>query len=183
MKAFGQGFREASGPDPLGLSPENKKWLDGIGKGKWYEEAFKGFNEGVILPTAVDLDGAMRMFMGTYRGLQAATVEAGREASGGALEHGMAALKLGSPEQLARDVASLPDAFAGSPGALGEIKMRSGLPKDAPVGPPLAELSPAPPIEAFHGTPYSFDASRCSIGKGEGAVPWSWFIFCGEPGE
>jgi hypothetical protein len=153
MKAFGQGFREASGPDKLGLSPENKKWLDGIGKGKWYEEPFKGFNEGVILPTAVDLDGMMRMFMGTYRGLQAAGVEAG----------------------LPRDIVSLPDAFAGSPGALGEIRMRSGLPKDAPVGridappsvPDVSEMQPG--FDAFHGSPYSFDAfSTKHIGSGEG---------------
>jgi hypothetical protein len=75
MKAFGQGFREASGPEPLGLSMESKKWLSKIGifapEGQSkFENPFQAFNEGVIVPAAAALDGAIRTFEGTYRGLQ-----------------------------------------------------------------------------------------------------------------
>jgi hypothetical protein len=112
MAAFGQGFREASGPEPLGLSPESVKALSKLGifapEGqKEFQNPFQAFNEGIILPAAAVLDGAIRTFNGTYRGLQAAGIAAG----------------------LPNDIVSLPDAFAGSPGALGEIRVRPGLPE------------------------------------------------------
>src|SRR6266568_1000619 len=132
MRAFGEGFGEAWGPERLGLSKENTQWLSEKGifapaGQKHYENPFQAFNEGVIVNTATTLDAAVRTASGVFRGAQAAGVEAG----------------------LPRDVVALPEAFMGSPGSLGKIKMRSGLPKDAPVGPPLAELSRAPPFDAF----------------------------------
>ncbi len=131
MKAFGQGFREASGPEPLGLSKESTAWLSKIGifgSGSKFDNPFQAFNEGIIVPAAAALDGAIRTFSGTYRGLQETGVEAG----------------------LPRDIVSLPDAFAGSPGALGEIAVRPGLPKsEIPVkpgeAPKLAEPE-VPPV-------------------------------------
>lgn len=127
MAAFGQGFREASGPEPLGLSPDSVKALSKLGifapEGKSrFENPFQAFNEGIILPAAAALDGAVRMVSGTYRGLQAAGIEAG----------------------LSRDIVSIPDAFAGSPGAMGEIAVRPGLPKEAPEI-AAAKVAEAPP--------------------------------------
>lgn len=127
MKAFGHGFGEGFGADRLGLSSESTKWLSQIGifapEGqKAYQNPFQAFNEGVLVNTAAFLDGAWRTVQGTYRGVQGAGVELGHELSGGKLERGLSAIGLGSPEQLMRDVVSVPDALMGSPHPTGMFK-------------------------------------------------------------
>lgn len=167
MKAFGHEFGQAFGAEQLGLSPEGTKWLSKIGifapEGQEkYQNPFQAFNEGVLVNTAAFLDGAIRTASGVFRGGQAATMEA-----------------LGG-SQFGRDIAAIPEAFMGTPHALGEIKMRSGLPKDRPVGAPLQDLSPNPiqRIDVFHGSPYSFDAfSTKHIGAGEGAQSYGHGLY------
>lgn len=129
MRAFGQGFGEAWGPERLGVSADDAKYLSKIGifapEGQThYQNPFQAFNEGVILKTAAGLDALARGFQGTYRGLQAAGVEAG----------------------LHRDIVSIPDAFMGSPGSLGKVEMRPGLPKDVRAGIPVEAPIEAPKL-------------------------------------
>lgn len=130
MKAFGHEFGQAFGSEQLGLSPEGTKWLSKIGifapEGQEkYQNPFQAFNEGVLVNTAAFLDGAIRAAGGIFRGGQAATMEA---LGGG---------------QFGREIAALPEAFMGSPGSLGKVEMRPGLP---PVSSPNLEAG-------FHGTP------------------------------
>lgn len=130
MKAFGQGFDEAFGAEQLGMSDEGAKWLSKIGifapeGAKKYDNPFHAFNEGVMVNAAAFLDGAIRTVNATYRGLQGAGVELGAELSGGKLERGLDAIGLGSPEQLARDIVSMPDAFMGSQHPTGMFKQAS----------------------------------------------------------
>lgn len=111
MKAFGEGFGEAWGPDRLGLSKDSTEWLAKKGifaSGSKFENPFQAFNEGVMVPAAAALDAAARLPGALYRGAQAAGVEAG----------------------LHRDIVSIPDAFLGSPGGLGEVSVRPGLAPD-----------------------------------------------------
>lgn len=129
MKAFGEGYGEAWGPDRLGLSKESTEWLAKVGifaSGSKFENPFQAFNEGVIIPAAAALDAATRLPGAVYRGLQSAGVAAG----------------------LPGDIVSIPDAFMGSPGSLGEIKMRPGLPKDEPIGAPAAIVATEAEAEA-----------------------------------
>jgi hypothetical protein len=139
MRAFGEGFGEAWGPERLGLSKESTQWLSEKGifapAGQaHYENPFQAFNEGVIVNTATALDAVARGLSGAFRGGQAATMEA---LGGG---------------QFGREIAAIPEAFMGSPGSLGKVEMRSGLPKDRPVGAALIPLSApeiAAPLEAL----------------------------------
>src|SRR6266705_2592183 len=135
MRAFGEGFGEAWGPERLGLSKESTQWLSEKGifapaGQKNYENPFQAFNEGVIVNTATALDAAWRTASGVFRGAQAAGVEAG----------------------LPRDVVALPEAFMGSPGLLSEIRLRPGLPKEVAEARDLGVIGPErPPIT--EGTP------------------------------
>lgn len=176
MRAFGQGFSDTWGPEKLGLSDQSVQWLSKQGvfapAGQThFQNPFQAFNEGVMMPAAAALDGAIRTANATYRGLQEAGMAAG----------------------LHRDIVSLPDAFMGSPGALGEIKMRSGLPHDQPVGriepsPQTIDTPagpvPAPPspgLTAYHGSPHDFDAfSTAAIGTGEGAQAYGHGLYFAE---
>ena len=170
LQAFGHGAKEGWGDTPLGLPPDAVKWLSDKGvfgpeKGG-YQNPFQAFNE-MLAHTVV---GAVQI--------------AGRAGSAalGSYQEGVAKIgeQTGQPE-LGRDLAAMPEAFFGSPGSLGEIKVRSGLPKDQPVGKPLAPLTPAPPIDAFHGSPYSFEAfSGEKIGTGEGAQSFGHGLYFAE---
>jgi hypothetical protein len=180
MRAFGQGFGESWGPERLGLSDDSVKWLAKTGifaPGSKFENPFQAFNEGVMVPAATALDAALRLPGALYRGGQAAVNEA-----------------LGDT-QFSHDLVSIPDAFIGSPGGLGEIKMRPGLPKH-PATPPLPEGMPdgfsvvteapkqpkdAPFIEAYHGSPHDFDRFDLSkIGTGEGAQAYGHGLYFAE---
>lgn len=118
MRAFGHGFGEAWGPEQLGLSKDSTEYLAKTGifaSGAKYENPFQAFNEGVIVNSATALDAAWRTAGGVVRGAQGAVFNA-----------------LGETP-LARDIAALPEAFMGSPGTLGEIRMRPGLPKEGEI--------------------------------------------------
>lgn len=104
LHAFGQGYQEGVGPEQFGFSDKSIEALrkGGIFRGEGQSAIwapFQGFNEGISRPLASALDYTLRASQGLYRGAQAAVAEG----IGG---------KLGS------DIASMPDAFAGSPGAL-----------------------------------------------------------------
>jgi hypothetical protein len=149
MRAFGEGFGEAWGPERLGLSKENTEWLAKAGifapEGqKNYVNPFQAFNEGVIVNTAAALDTAWRTASGLFRGAQAAGEEAG----------------------LPRDIVALPEAFMGSPGALGRIELRPGLPKEIVEGRDLGVIGPErPPLT--EGTPKEA-AERVTSANAEG---------------
>lgn len=180
MRAFGQGFGEAWGPDRLGLSDDSVKWLAKTGvfaSGSKFENPFQAFNEGIMVPAATALDAATRLPGALYRGAQSAVNEA-----------------LGDT-QFSHDLVSIPDAFIGSPGGLGEIRMRPGLPKH-PETAPLPQGMPdgfsvvteaptqpknAPFIEAYHGSPHDFDRFDLSkIGTGEGAQAYGHGLYFAE---
>lgn len=180
MRAFGQGFGEAWGPDRLGLSDDSVKWLAKTGvfaSGSKFENPFQAFNEGIMVPAATALDAATRLPGALYRGAQSAVNEA-----------------LGDT-QFSHDLVSIPDAFIGSPGGLGEIRMRPGLPKH-PETAPLPQGMPdgfsvvteaptqpknEPFIEAYHGSPHDFDRFDLSkIGTGEGAQAYGHGLYFAE---
>ena len=124
MKAFGQEFDQTFGPEQLGISKEDTAWLSKIGifgpeKGG-YQNPFQAFNEGVMVNTAAFLDGVIRTANSTYRGLQAAGVEAG----------------------LPGDVVSIPDAFMGSPHPTGMFKQATLKELLATI----KEPKPVPPV-------------------------------------
>jgi hypothetical protein len=131
MRAFGEGFGEAWGPERLGLSKESTQWLSEKGifapaGQKNFENPFQAFNEGVIVNTASALDAAVRTASGVFRGAQAAGEEAG----------------------LPRDFVAAPEAFMGSPGGLGEIRVRPGLPKEVAEARDLGVIGPERPAIA-----------------------------------
>src|SRR5258705_526474 len=70
MRALGEGFGDAWGPDRRGFSKDTVDRLSKAGifapGGQHYENPFHAFNEGVILRVAAGLDAAMRTFSGTY---------------------------------------------------------------------------------------------------------------------
>lgn len=104
LHAFGQGFHEtadAAADNPYGLSEESVAALRKAGyfagpDSSKLAEPFQGFFEAITRPAAAALDSAWRGSQGIFRGLQSAGLEAG----------------------LPRDIVALPEAFAGSPGAL-----------------------------------------------------------------
>jgi hypothetical protein len=111
LSAFGQGFREGWGPDRLGMSPEDTKWLSEKGiyapaGATKYDNPFQAMNEllGETIWSAGQIVG--RGLPATYRGVQAALVERG----------------------VNRDVVSIPDAFMGTPHP-------TGIPKTLPEVP------------------------------------------------
>ena len=100
VRAFFQGAQEDFGNAPLGMSDKDMGWFQQHGIFQQDEKvdgplsAARSLAENVIYPAAAALDAVTRAPGAIYRGLQAAGVAAG----------------------LPRDVVSLPDAFAGSPG-------------------------------------------------------------------
>jgi hypothetical protein len=132
---FGQGFKHSWGDEPLGLSEENKKIVDGwVGK-KEYEDGektlAKTFNQALMRPAAVGFkfaaevgDLALRGSSGLFTGTQEAVKQ-------GLMEGG-------ASESLARDVAALPEAFMGTPHPMAMPKVE--LPKGASQLDPLLTL-------------------------------------------
>jgi hypothetical protein len=128
LKQFGQDFGQAWGPEKLGLSDEsmNRIKAAGIPLPSDKDNDPRGTNGFVVVNAAAALDAAMRTFPAFYHGMQGAINAA-----------------LGDT-RLSRDIVSIPDAFMGSPGTLGKITLRPGLPKDdVPPGSP-----PPPPALA-----------------------------------
>jgi hypothetical protein len=123
MDAFGEKWNEATDPSSrLGLSDDSIEALRkaGIFEGKnssLVAEPFQKFNEAIIMPTAAALDSAKRITQGLYSGVQGALVAAG----------------------VPKDVVSIPDAFAGSPGDLAAPVIAKGETPKIPggVGEPL----------------------------------------------
>jgi hypothetical protein len=171
LTAFGQGFREGWGPDRLGMSPEDTKWLSEKGiyapaGATKYDNPFQAMNEllGETIWSAGQIVG--RGLPATYRGVQAALVERG----------------------VNRDVVSIPDAFMGTPHPTGIPKTLPEVPRTSigelaagerpatmrdlaqarelqVTGPqvPRADLPPAEaaaqaiqPTVAYHGSPIPF---------------------------
>lgn len=124
MHAFGEGFRESHRDDTMSQAAQT--FFDGLGD----DNPIKAFRDGVIVNTATALaEKALAPWKGVfsdipaiYHGAQAALIEAG----------------------VHRDIVSIPDAFMGSPGSLGKVEFRPGLPKEAPGLP-----KPAPEAEAL----------------------------------
>jgi len=106
--AAAQGFREGSQPMPPLVTPV----MEGLGV---YPPAAGGgtllqrANKLVMDPLAAGGELALRLGGGVIRGLQAGVTQAGRE-GGDAPMLGV----LGSPQQLGRDLAAMPDAFMGA---------------------------------------------------------------------
>jgi hypothetical protein len=196
LSAFGQGFREGWGPDRLGMSPEDTKWLSEKGiyapaGATKYDNPFQAMNEllGETIWSAGQIVG--RGLPATYRGVQAALVERG----------------------VNRDVVSIPDAFMGTPHPTGIPKTLPEVPRTS-IGelaagerpatmrdlaqarelkvtgpqPPRADLPPAEaaaqaiqPTVAYHGSPHDFAAfSSDKIGTGEGAQSYGHGLYFAE---
>jgi hypothetical protein len=168
LNAFGQGFREGWGPEKLGMSPADTKWLSEKGiyapaGATKYDNPFQAMNEllGETVWSAGQIVG--RGLPATYRGVQSALVERG----------------------VNRDIVSIPDAFMGSPHPTGIPKTLPEVPRTS-IGelaagerpatmrdlaqarelkvtgpqPPRADLPPAEaaaqaiqPTVAYHGSP------------------------------
>ena len=148
-----QGAKEGFGSGPIGIDPNGatEAWLRGKGvvppTGAGSGNLLQNFNEAVINPLAATADLGYRTAGALYRGGQALVAQTGAE--------------LGQP-QLGRDLASIPDAFAGSPNALRGPELPSVRPNQlssiperapeppaalpAPVNPVLASKPPAPPF-------------------------------------
>jgi hypothetical protein len=98
MNAMGQGFREGWGPDRWGMSEENVKWLSKVGiyapeGATSYSNPFQAMNELLGETIARTGEAFSRGLPAAYRAAQSAAVEVG----------------------VNRDIASIPDAFMGSP--------------------------------------------------------------------
>ena len=148
-----QGAKEGFGSEPIGIDPNGatEAWLRSKGvvppTGAGSGNLLQNFNEAVINPLAATADLGYRTAGALYRGGQALVAQTGAE--------------LGQP-QLGRDLASIPDAFAGSPNALRGPKLPSVRPNPlssiperapeppaalpAPVSPVLTSKPPAPPF-------------------------------------
>jgi len=100
FKQFTSDFAQGFGDDPVGMSYETAAKTFGWspdrkpGQVDGLRDVFKAFNETLIMGGAALLDSAARFGTGLYRGLQGAAVESG----------------------VPKDVASIPDAYMGSPG-------------------------------------------------------------------
>lgn len=130
--AFGQGWEQGFNPqEKLGLSDASTDWLRKVGIFAGADDKvfrpLKTFNEQLIGSAAIALDAGIRSFGGIYRGLQETAIEMG----------------------LPKDIASLPDAFAGSP--------ESGIRPAATAKPrPIEWPQPTvlkPPVSSVRPTP------------------------------
>src|ERR1700728_1386047 len=129
LSAMGHGAKDGWDDEPLGLSPESVEWLSKKGifgpeKGG-YDNPFQAFNE----LAAQAVVGAVQVASKTFSAAQGVVAE-GLDAAGAPL--------------LGRDIAAMPEAFFGSPGTVGHVEMRPGLPKDVPT----AESGALPPAVA-----------------------------------
>lgn len=83
MKAFGQGFEQQWGSEPLGLSQDSEKELRDLGIFNDYNSGrtnlVKSFNEAVIRPTVSGLDFAQRLIPSLLAGASTAATQAGQE--------------------------------------------------------------------------------------------------------
>jgi len=133
-KAFGHGLSEPW-HEPLGLSPEATQALTKAGifpENENYSNPFKGANRLLAQLVTEGAQVAYRIGSGIYSGYQEAAVKTGE-----VLEQ----------PALGRDVASLPDAFFGSPGAHFEppkIARPIETVRPSPLRP--IDSSPAPPM-------------------------------------
>lgn len=147
--AFGTGWTEGIGPEPFGMSKESETWL--AQKGVLFDKdkggppsVLSAMGEAFLRPAVGALDMAVRGMSGTLRSV------------------GDALLELGVP----RDIVAMPGAFQGSPGGLGRVEFRPGLPRSVRDGIPLeAELSPAKPLSKE-----AYDRMTSQALNGEGSV-------------
>lgn len=106
--AAAQGFREGSQPMPPLVTPVMEElgvYPPAAGGGTLLQRA----NKLVMDPLAAGGELALRVLGGAFRGAQAGVTQAGRE-GGDAPMLGV----LGSPQQLGRDLAAMPEAFMGA---------------------------------------------------------------------
>ena len=100
LDAFGEGFKQAWGSQPLGLSDQSQKALRDVGLFNDYQKGQTGIvragNEALIRPAATALDAVWRASSGAFLGGQAAVAQIGEET--------------GHP-LLGREIAALPEAF------------------------------------------------------------------------
>ena len=101
LSAFGQGYGQGWGSEPLGLSPDSEAWLKKTGIFNDYRSGqaslVRSFNEALIRPAATAIDVVNRAIQGAFRGAQGAAEQT--------------ALEAGAPPTLARDIAALPEAL------------------------------------------------------------------------
>lgn len=107
LTAFGHGLKQGWGTSNLGFDPETEAGLKKSGilpdMEKGQGGIVRAINEGILRPLAVAVDTAARAGSAAFSGGQAAVAQAGAEA--------------GAP-LLGRDIAAMPEAFFGQPGAL-----------------------------------------------------------------
>lgn len=118
-KAFGTGWTEGFGPDPIGMSKETEKMF--ADKGVLYDRTKGGppsvlsaFGEAFLRPAAADLERVLRTMSGAARAV------------------GDAALELGVP----RDLVAMPGMWQAGSLGLGKVMFRPGLPRDVRAGIP-----------------------------------------------
>jgi hypothetical protein len=113
-----EGAKEGFGSGPLGLSPQSQTALENAGvynkPGEY--NPLKAVNRAIINPLAAAGDAVLRGGSALMRGGQAAVAQTGAE--------------LGAP-QLGRDIAALPEAFAGDAAAINPMR----APSEAPINP------------------------------------------------
>lgn len=140
-KAFGTGWTEGFGPDPVGLSPETSKEMATYGL--LYDRKVGGpptvlnsFGEAFLRPAFGAIGTAIRAFSGAARAI------------------GDTALEAGVP----RDIVAMPGMWQAGPLGLGKVSFRPGLGKDVRADVPIekpADLkrpatSEAVSMEALH---------------------------------
>jgi hypothetical protein len=199
LDAFDQGAARGWGAENVGFSQESVDWFRKVGVFNDLEKGapsvIKAFNEAWMRPAAGLLDAIIvRTPSAIGHALGDAIVQTGEETG---------------QKSLARDIAALPGMFQGAP-VRGLTTGVPAVPKgpritggvhDAPnlpvardlgvVGeekPSIREGTPAEaaanivrPIEAFHGSPHSFDSfSLEKIGTGEGAQSYGHGLYFAE---
>lgn len=136
LEAFGQGFAEGFGPERLGISDANRKWL--VEKNILPRDAndyrdprkpFMAFNEAIILPLAAGIDAAIRAPNALYHGL------------------GDVGLRLGVPQ----DIVAMPEAFMGTPHPMGVPRVAGEVPGIA-MEKPAADAPPPPKYQLVRDT-------------------------------
>lgn len=128
--AIAKGAAEGFGSEPLGISDRTAQTLRDTGifpdPATGRGGPLRAINEAVIRPVAAAGDLLYRAGGAALRGGQEGLVEVGR---------------LTGQEPLARDIAAIPEAFAGMPGGLGVPR-----PAELPAAPPSPVRAPEPPM-------------------------------------
>lgn len=124
LRSMGQGLEQGWGEGPLSFAPETNDWMRKAGVyndfTKGQQSLIKAFNEAWMRPAVTALgtlgEISLRGVNALYTGAQGFVIGAGREGEQALLSAGLPGMDLGL---LARDIATMPDAFMGGPGAAG----------------------------------------------------------------